>query len=123
MKIKIYACLAAALVAISLLLTLLRGFTTIHLLDSLFILSMLFLCLGLLLYMFSDGAFSIMGHSFRRFHYVTAPKRLKETMADDELYNQKEVKIRNEKYTITQPMILTALAGLIISLGLSYLIK
>jgi len=73
--------------------------------------------------MFSEGAFSIMGHSFRRFHYVTAPKRLKETMADDELYNQKEVRIRNERYALTVPMILTALAGVVISLTLSYLIK
>lgn len=123
MKFKFYSLFISILLFLSIVSLFFYGFSMIHFFDTLFMYALLMFCIGLLIYLFSDGAFSIMGHSFRRFHYVTAPKRLKDTMADDDLYNQKEVRIRNEKYAFTVPMILTALAGIVISLVFSYLIK
>ncbi|TDM03790.1 DUF3899 domain-containing protein [Macrococcus carouselicus] len=123
MRGKIYGSVLALILIISTLTLFVTGFSVLHFLDALFMSSLFLLCAGLLLLLFSDGAFSIMGHSFRRFNYVMAPKRIRETMADDELYTRREVRIRNERYTITLPLIMTSLVCVVTALILSYLLK
>lgn len=121
MKGKYYAISTIILFVVSFLLTMINGISLRHFIDSLFLVSLGLFCLSLLLLIFSDGAFSIMGHSFRRFSYVMAPKRVKETMDEDELYQQKEVIIRQERYSITLPLLIVSLVGCIVSLVISLL--
>ncbi|KAA1042585.1 DUF3899 domain-containing protein [Macrococcus equipercicus] len=106
---------------LTLILMLFNGFTAIGFIDSLFLAALVLFCLSLLILLFSDGAFSIMGHSFRRFHYMTAPKRVRETLEDDELYTRKDIKIRQQRYAITVPLLVTSSAALVLSLLLSYM--
>ncbi|WP_243719954.1 DUF3899 domain-containing protein [Macrococcus lamae] len=108
------------IIILTLILAIFNGFKILGLVNSLFLSSLFVFCFSLLLFLFSDGAFSIMGHSFRRFHYMTAPKRLKETMEDDELYTNKEIKIRQLKYPITMPLLVTSSVTLVIALLLSF---
>lgn len=119
MKGKYYAISTCLLIVISFIISVINGLSFRHFVDALFLVSLAFLCIALLLFIFSDGAFSIMGHSFRRFSYIMAPKRVKETMDDDEMYQQKEVTIRQERYPVTMPLLLISLAGFIISLVIS----
>ncbi|UTH14445.1 DUF3899 domain-containing protein [Macrococcus equipercicus] len=106
---------------LTLVFMLFNGFTAIGLINSLFLASLILFCLSLLILLFSDGAFSIMGHSFRRFHYMTAPKRVRETLDGDELYTRKDVKIRQQLYPITLPLLVTSGTALVLALLLSYM--
>ena len=100
---------------------LLLGFNATQLLNGIFMVSLFGLCIGLFLLIFSDGAFSIMGHSFRRFNYVMAPKRMKEAMDEDPLY-KKELRIRQDKYAITMPLILISATLVILTLIISIIL-
>ncbi|GGA98918.1 hypothetical protein GCM10007190_03650 [Macrococcus hajekii] len=121
MRARIYGLLLAIILFISAVTLLFTGFSWLHFVNAVFTVSLILWCLGLFLYLFSDGAFSIMGHSFRRFHYVMAPKRIKETMKDDELYTSRDVTIRNEKYMLTLPLIVTSFVCGALALIISYL--
>ncbi|MCE4955738.1 DUF3899 domain-containing protein [Macrococcoides caseolyticum] len=101
--------------AFALLYTILKGFTLLHLINGLFIFGMLGLCIGLFMMMYGDGAYSIMGHSFRKFNYIMAPKRIKQTMEEDPNF-RKELHIRQEKYRWTNPILLTSIGVIGISI-------
>ncbi|WP_414055973.1 DUF3899 domain-containing protein [Macrococcus equi] len=106
---------------ISLLYTILKGLNLIHFVNGLFSVSLLGLCIGLFMMMYGDGAYSIMGHSFRKFNYMMAPKRVKETMDEDPGFS-KDLHIRQERYALTQPILFTSLGCLILSLVVMYFI-
>ncbi|MEB8170567.1 DUF3899 domain-containing protein [Macrococcus caseolyticus] len=95
-----------------LLLTFIFHFSFIN---ALFIIGMTGLCAGLLLLIYSGGAFSIIGFSFRRFHYIMAPKSVKATM-DESSDSHKSLTIRSEKYPITSPLIIVSTLLLTISI-------
>lgn len=115
---KNYIIVFAGELFISIIYGAIRGFSLLHFLNCLFGISLLGLCIGLFMMMFSDGAYSIMGHSFRKFNYMIAPNSVKQAMDEDPTY-RKELRIRNEKYELTKPILVVSLVLLIISLGWS----
>ncbi|UTH12287.1 DUF3899 domain-containing protein [Macrococcoides canis] len=116
MKNYIYVFITESLFII--LLAILLNFSRVSLINALFIVGIFGLCLGLFLFIYSGGAFSIIGYSFRRYHYVMAPKRIKETM-DESSDSHKSLKVRDEKYAITLPIIIVSALILTISILLS----
>lgn len=106
-------------VGLSMLYTLFKGMILLHFLNGLFTVSLLGLCIGLFMLMYGDGAYSIMGHSFRKFNYIMAPKRIKETMREDPDFST-ELRIRQEKYVWTNPILFVSLGLVVVSLGLMF---
>ncbi|WP_414043611.1 DUF3899 domain-containing protein [Macrococcus animalis] len=113
---KKYIIICVIEVGLSVLYTLFKGLSLLHFLNGIFTVSLIGLCIGLLMLMYGDGAYSIMGHSFRKFNYMLAPKRIKETMEEDPNFSTK-LRIRQEKYTWTNPILFVSLGLVVISLG------
>ncbi|WP_414044638.1 DUF3899 domain-containing protein [Macrococcus equi] len=103
---------------LSLIFTIFTGFDFYNIINGIFIISITGLCIGLLMKIYGDGAFSIMGHSFRKFNYIMSPKRIKKTMDADPSFN-KELRIRHENYIWTYPILFSSLGLLIFSMLIS----
>lgn len=116
---KNYIIIFAIETVLAIIYALFSGLNLLNFLNGIFTISMISLCIGLFMMMYSDGAFSIMGHSFRKFNYMMAPKRIKETMDEDPDFN-KELRIRQEKYLWTHPILFVSLVLVIISLIVMY---
>ncbi len=121
MKRNFYFISFAALFFMTIIFGLINGFNGIGIINSLFMAALLLFCISLFILLLSQGAFSIMGHSFRRFQYMTAPKRMRKTMEDDELYSKKQVDIRQQHYPITMPLLYVSSAAMIITLIISFM--
>lgn len=117
--VKNYMIIFAIETGLAVIYALFSGLKLLNFLNGIFTVSMIGLCIGLFMMMYSDGAYSIMGHSFRKFNYMMAPKRIKETMDEDPDFN-KELRIRQEKYIWTNPILFTSLGLVIISLIAMY---
>lgn len=116
---KNYIIIFVVEVVIATIYTLLNSLNLLNFLNGIFTVSLVGLCIGLFMMMYSDGAYSIMGHSFRKFNYMMAPKRIKETMDEDPDFN-KELRIRQEKYTWTNPILFVSLGLVVLSLIAMY---
>lgn len=117
--VKNYMIIFALEVGLAAIYAILNGINLLNFLNAIFTISMIGLCIGLFMMMYGDGAYSIMGHSFRKFNYMMAPKRIKETMDEDPDFN-KELRIRQEKYIWTHPILFVSFGLVIISLVVMY---
>lgn len=117
--VKNYIIIFAIEAGLAIMYALFSGLNLLNFLNGTFTVSMIGLCIGLFMMMYSDGAYSIMGHSFRKFNYMMAPKRIKETMDEDPDFNKK-LRIRQEKFMWTNPILFVSLGLVIISLIVMY---
>ncbi|MGK0576257.1 DUF3899 domain-containing protein [Macrococcus capreoli] len=108
-------------IVIAIVISFITGLNALNVFNQLFLVALFLLCVGLLLFMYSNGAFSIMGHSFRKFHYRMAPKRVKEAMDEDPAFD-KELHIRQEQYVWTFPILFTSLAVVVLSIVAMYFV-
>ncbi|WP_188019936.1 DUF3899 domain-containing protein [Macrococcoides canis] len=97
---------------------LLTNFSFHSIINAFFSIGLIGLCIGLFMYIYSAGAFSIIGYSFRRFNYSIAPKHVRKSM-DENNESPKDLRIRNERYSFTLPVILASSINLIVSLALT----
>ncbi len=114
-KIVIVYIVEIILITLYLLLT---NFSFNMIINAFFLIGLIGLCIGLFMYIYSSGAFSIIGYSFRRFNYSMAPKHVKKSM-DENDESPKELRIRNDHYTLTSPVIIVSSINLILSLVLT----
>lgn len=114
-KIVIVYIVEIILITLYLLLT---NFSVNAIINAFFSIGLIGLCIGLFMYIYSGGAFSIIGYSFRRFNYSMAPKHVKKSM-DENDESPKELRIRNDNYTFTSPVIIVSSINLILSLALT----
>lgn len=121
MKISNYTIPVVILSLLTIITMIFMGFSYIGLLNSFFLSSLILLCTALFLMIYSDGAFSIIGHSFRRAQYLLAPKPVKESMESDKRYTNKTPEIIKKNYSITMPLLIVSVIGCVTSLILSFM--
>lgn len=121
MKISNYTIPVVILSLLTIITMIFMGFSYIGLLNSFFLSSLILLCTALFLMIYSDGAFSIIGHSFRRAQYLLAPKPVKESMESDKRYTNKTPEIIKKNYSITMPLLIVSIIGCVTSLILSFM--